>query len=120
MKIRIDGQVKGGKNNVGITRSGKRYPKPEFALWRDQAVAQVRQQTRGMKPIDKPVTVIIHYFPGDRRRRDCPALLDGIWHVLERAGVVKDDTLLGGIGKCVLFYNMGVNKDPYVHIEIGE
>ena len=119
MKITISGQAKGSKNNVLMTRHGRRYPKPNFAAWRDYAILEVKGQNVLMEPISRPVDVIIHYFPEDRRRRDVPGIIDGIWHVLERAGVVKDDALLGGFGKSVIFYNMGVSEKPRVVLEIG-
>lgn len=87
----------GGKNNIVITRAGMRFPKPAWAKWRDQAVMQVRTQLvaiRGFKPFTEPVSVDFWYFAGDKRRRDMPAIIDSVWHVLEKAGVVEDDTLL--------------------------
>jgi len=39
-------------------------------------------------------SVRLDYVAEDRRRRDFPAICDALWHALERAGVVTDDTLL--------------------------
>jgi len=36
----------------------------------------------------------LSYLAGDKRRRDNPAIVDAIFHVLEKAGVVADDTLI--------------------------
>ena len=98
-RIVIFGQIRGGKNNMVVTRTGQHFPKPEWAKWRDEAVRAVKEQFNGAKlfwtlPIKEPVNVRVMYVAGDRRRRDCPAILDSVWHVLERAGVVTDDTLL--------------------------
>lgn len=91
----IPGQVRGGKNNMIVTRTGLHFPKPEWAKWRDAMVAEVRAQLpAGWKPIDVPCAVKLTYVAGDRRRRDQPAIIDAVWHVLEKAGVVTDDTLL--------------------------
>jgi Holliday junction resolvase RusA-like endonuclease len=85
----------GGKNNIRITRTGHRFPNKKWAVWRDEAVRGVREQlSRHFKTITEPVNVRVTYVAGDRRRRDCPAILDAVWHVLEKAGVVADDTLL--------------------------
>ena len=93
--IRITGQVRGGKNNITVTRTGHRFPNRAWAAWRDIAVAEVRAQLpAGWMPISEPVNVALHYIAGDKRRRDCPAIVDAAWHVLEKAGVVADDTLL--------------------------
>lgn len=94
--IRLAGQVRGGKNNVIVTRSGKRFPNPIFEQWRNKAVLEVKQQLSSSK-FDVPCHVHVQYTPGDRRRRDVPAIMDGLWHVLERAGVVSDDKFLEDI-----------------------
>lgn len=97
IRIVINGSILGGKNHVQITRRGHRYPNPAWAAWRDQAVMQVRQQIidlHGFKMFTKPVSVDFWYFAGDKRRRDMPAIVDAVWHVLEKAGVVADDSLL--------------------------
>ena len=93
--ITIAGQILGGKNNINMTRTGHRYPNKAWATWRDDAVSQVRcQLPAGFKPFDQPVNMRLAYHAGDRRRRDMPAILDSIFHVLERAVVVADDTLI--------------------------
>lgn len=95
MKLEIKGQIMGGKNNIIITRSGLRFPKPAWAAWRDAAVMEVKRQLpAGFRPLTEPVNVRLDYVAGDKRRRDMPAIIDSIWHVLEKAGVVADDTLL--------------------------
>ena len=91
--LRLTGQVRGGKNNMGRTKTGKSYPKKLFADWRAEAIRQIKTQFHG-EPIAVPVNVRIDYVAEDRRRRDMPAVLDAIFHCMERAGVVKDDTLL--------------------------
>jgi Holliday junction resolvase RusA-like endonuclease len=95
LRIVICHQVMGGKNNICITRTGHRFPNKKWAAWRDEAVRGVLEQLpRGFKTISAPVNVRVTYVAGDRRRRDCPAILDAVWHVLEKSGVVSDDTLL--------------------------
>lgn len=93
--LRLTGQVRGGKNAMGITRTGRHYARTPFKIWRDAAVSGIqRQLPTGWIPIAGPVSVRLDYVAGDQRRRDMPAILDAIWHVLEKAGVVTDDTLL--------------------------
>lgn len=94
LSLTFAGQVRGGKNNTLITRTGHRYPNPTFAKWRDLMVAAVQAQAGRKLPVfRKPLALeaTILYTPEDRRRRDVPALLDAILHVLERAKVVEDD-----------------------------
>ena len=93
--ITITGQIRGGKNNYIVTRQGKHIPRKEWALWRDAKIAEVRSQLpAGFSAIAIPVTASLAYVAGDARRRDMPAILDSIFHILERAGVVTDDTFL--------------------------
>ena len=93
--LRITGQIRGGKNAMGITRTGRHYAKAPFKLWRDAAVSELRRQLPAhWKPVAMPVSVRLDYVAGDKRRRDMPAIVDAIWHALEKAGVVEDDALL--------------------------
>lgn len=95
MTITINSQIRGGKNNMIVTRTGHRFPKKEWAQWRDATVAEIRSQIpRGWKPIDHPVNITIDYRASDNRRRDMPAILDSIFHCLEKAGFCADDTHL--------------------------
>jgi len=80
---------------MGVTRTGRHYAKPTFKRWRDDAVRQIHQQLPfPWTAIAVPCNVRIDYVAEDRRRRDFPAICDALWHALERAGVVTDDTLL--------------------------
>ena len=93
--LRLKGQVRGGKNNMGHTKTGKSYPKKLFADWRAEAIRQIRAQLpSGWTPIAVPCNVRLDYVAEDRRRRDFPAICDALWHALERAEVCVDDTLL--------------------------
>ena len=93
--LRLTGQVRGGKNNLGRTKTGKSYPKKLFADWRAEAIRQIRAQLpSGWTPIAVPCNVRLDYVAEDRRRRDFPAICDALWHALERAEVCVDDTLL--------------------------
>jgi len=95
LRLVIIGQIRGGKNAVKITRKGKRYPDAKWAKWRDAAVRQiVAQLPADHQTITTPISVRLEYVAEDHRRRDQPAVLDAIFHVMERAGVVADDTLI--------------------------
>lgn len=113
MKIHIKGQIKGGKNNMKITRTGRHYPDAKWQTWRDSKLYEIKQQLKKLNDFDmitEPTTVVIDYISGDNRRRDVPAILDSIWHLLEKSCVVSDDALLGGNGKGVVFKFLGVDK----------
>ena len=96
--LRLKGQCRGGKNGMGVTRTGCHYAKPTFKRWRDDAVRQIHPQLPfPWTAIARPCNVRLDYVSGDKRRRDMPAVLDAVWHVLEKAGVVADDTLLWAV-----------------------
>lgn len=93
--LSIVGQIRGGKNNIIVTRSGHRFPNPTWSKWRDDAVAEIKKQLpSNFRTITEPCLIRMDYVAQDMRRRDMPAIVDSVFHVLEKAGVVKDDTLL--------------------------
>ena len=93
--ITISGQCPSGKNAMKVTRSGHHYAGARFKAWRACAIEAIRNQLpKNFQMFTKPVDIRLDYFAGDRRRRDQPGIQDAIWHVLEKAGVVKDDALL--------------------------
>lgn len=95
IELTINGKILGGKNNMIVTRTGAHIPKRSWKKWRDQAVQQIRAQLPiGWTPINTPVSMTLIYVAGDRRRRDMPAIADSIFHCMEKAGVVTDDTLI--------------------------
>ena len=120
MKLIILGIIHGGKNAVQITRTGHRYPNPKWAKWRDGVVSsmrnQAKSQTKGiLAPLNGILTAHLDYWKGDLRKRDVPAILDSIFHCLERAGIVEDDSQLCNIK----FTNMGLDrKNPRVEMEL--
>lgn len=112
----VSGQVRGGKNNVMVLKSGLRIPPKIFSQWAKAAIAEIKAQGLPEKPIDYPCNISIEYYCSDRRRRDAPAIIDGLFHALERAGVVKDDSLLGGENKVLLFEHKGQSKTPHANV----
>mgnify|MGYP000911960112 CR=1 FL=1 len=95
IELRLTGQIRGGKNNMGVTAKGIHYPKKLFAQWSKAAIAEIQGQRRGGDPIlGDEYHWSFTYTPADRRRRDVPAILDAVFHVLERSGVVSDDAII--------------------------
>jgi len=68
----LTGQIRGGKNNMGITKNGIHYPKPKFVKWRNEMLIQVRKQfPNGIITIgDAGYLWTFKYVPEDKRRRD--------------------------------------------------
>jgi hypothetical protein len=109
MTIVIPSQVRGGKNNICITRTGRRFPNKKWAAWRDVTVEQVKEQL----PIwHEPISTRkafweFIYTPENMLRRDAPAVLDSVMHCFEKAGLVTDDCLI----KNFKFIEMEPNKE---------
>ena len=129
MTLVLQGQIRGGKNNVQITRTGHRYPNPTFAKWRDEAVRQIHEQViktcrlsgktmmalRTTEPFLVKCEAIIDYTPGDLKVRDVPAMMDALWSVLVKAGMLADDGL---IREVVWREHPLDRKAPMVRIEL--
>jgi len=90
----LKGQIPSGKNAMQTTRTGRHYPLKRFVDWRSNVEAQIRQQVGFPKAQEGPCAASFAYFPGDLRRRDVPGMIDALFHVLERFGLVKDDSLI--------------------------
>lgn len=114
-QMSFEGQIPSGKNAVNITRTGHRYPNKRFTEWRKTVINKVPG-----KDITEPVSVLVKYWPGDKRRRDVPGMIDALWHVLEKARYVEDDKFLGGEDCILVFKNMGLDRDnPRVELKIS-
>lgn len=90
----LTGQMPSGKNSVVVRRDGKRFPSRRFSLWRDAALAEVARHKVPLRPIEGPCHVTVWYTRGDDRRRDVPGMMDALCHLMERADIVRDDSLL--------------------------
>ena len=99
IELRINGPIKGGKNNIVITKQGRRFPSKKWVEWREQAINQIKPQIpNGFQAIDNiGYKWEFVYTPEDNRRRDLPAILDAIFHVLEKLNIVVDDCLIKNV-----------------------
>lgn len=113
MKYEILGQLKSGKNHMIITRKGHRFPLPAWAKWRDEVVKMLLAHKSTM--IEDRCRADIEYWKGDLRRRDVPGMADAVWHCLERALIVKDDSLIVE----VVWKDMGLDREnPRATLEL--
>lgn len=92
-------KIKGiGKNNIGITRKGIRYPKKSFKEFREYMIKEIMSiltnRYREFETIKCPVSVTIYLFQNDKRNRDVSAILDAVCHILEKVGIIEDDGLI--------------------------
>jgi len=92
--LRLSGQLRGGKNAIGVTKSGRHYAKAPFKRWRAEMMAQINAQGCGGILISTPTNVRIDYVAGDRKRRDQTGIFDALFHLLEHAQIIADDSLL--------------------------
>ena len=104
---------------MNVTRSGQHYPNRKWAEWRDNVVADLTYILKPTKEtqIKEPCKMLVRYVPGDLKRRDLPAMLDSLFHCMERAGIVSDDSLIKELTWTALPFN---RKTPKVEIKIEE
>jgi len=110
IEFTIHGVIKGGKNNMKISRNGRHYPEKKWAAWRNQVVFELQEYLHSInftKPLKGDLHFTADYYAGDLRRRDIPAMLDSIFHCIERAGVVENDSQF----KTCLWLDRGVRRD---------
>ena len=108
LELYLKGQVRGGKNNMRMTRTGRHYPDPKFVLWRADMLRQIAKQLPTIHTITEyGFHWCFEYTPEDKRRRDIPAVLDAVFHVLEKAFIVRDDFQIQNIE----FRTLEANKD---------
>lgn len=116
----LRGQVRAGKNNMKVTRLGRHYPAKLFAKWAEEAIQQITWQLRkypDFEIINRPVRITVAYTPADKRIRDSTAILDGLYHVLEKAQVIRNDYFF----QQVAYAQFAEDKDnPRVSITIEE
>jgi len=112
----IKGQVRGGKNSMVVTRTGKHYPRRPFTQYRDAAYWQILEQRIPGTPRieDNRWLWTFDYTPADRRRHDAPAILDAVFHVLEKALVVSDDSF---IKKIIFVEHEPDRENPRIEIQ---
>ena len=106
-EFHIKGQIKGGKNNMLMTRTGKHYPKAIWAIWRNQVVRELIETCKPTSEtmLTEPCKMTVVYIPEDHRRRDMSAMLDSLFHCMERAGLIEDDSLVVNLSWAALAKN---------------
>lgn len=86
-----------------VLRNGMHIPKPEWKKWRDGVVIQIEKQWK-LPMFVCPMVLEVNYRAGDKRRRDVTAVLDSIFHCLEKARIISDDSLIHDV-KFATFYD---------------
>jgi len=99
------GKIPSGKNAVKTTRYGRHYASQRFKDWRTDALAQLAMQW-DTRTITTPVRLHCLYWPGDRITRDVSGMADALFHLLVKAGILKDDGLIHDL----LWYRQGLNR----------
>lgn len=52
---------------------------------------QLVEQGIHKKHYTVPLFILVHYWPGDKRTRDVPGMVDALFHILQRIKFVADD-----------------------------
>ncbi len=113
LRLSLLGQLPSGKNQIrlrwekayGLSQSDgigllsqlRKHPDRRFFTWRDDAMKQLLPQVvkwRSMLPLTTPMMMYVAYWPGDHRTRDRSGMLDALFHLFERAGIIANDRLI--------------------------
>ncbi|MCX8075742.1 MAG: RusA family crossover junction endodeoxyribonuclease [Aquificaceae bacterium] len=72
-------------------RSGAVFKPPRVKNWEVRAIWEIREQYSG-KPLEDKVSVYVELLLPNHRRRDIDNMLKSLWDVLEKGGVIKNDS----------------------------
>ncbi|SHK20072.1 RusA family crossover junction endodeoxyribonuclease [Thermocrinis minervae] len=72
-------------------KGGKVFKPPRVKNWEVRAIWEIKQQYTGEK-INKPVSMQVTFILPNRRKRDIDNMLKSLWDVLEKAGVIENDS----------------------------
>ncbi len=89
IELVLDGNVPSKKNSRVRTRSGSSIPSRAFYDWQNDALKQVRVQTRERGMTNVAIEVIIYF--GTNARADLDNRLTSILDMLVEAIVLRDD-----------------------------
>lgn len=89
LEIRLAGAIPSKKNQRINTKEGKSFPSKEFSDWQNDAIKQVRLQTR--KRFLVPVELEVVCLFGRRTVSDLDNRLTSILDMLHEALVIRDD-----------------------------
>lgn len=98
--VTIPGRVAILKSRKKLVRVGNRMipvSSDAYKIWEAVALVNVRQAWGGKPPITVPVIAEMHfYFENKRGKADLSNCLQGPEDVLQKAGVLFDDSLIEG------------------------
>lgn len=109
--------IKGGKNNYIVSRKGKHIPTKTFERWRDEAVYLIRQQSLHRNINNPNLIWKFTICPQDNIKRDATAILDAIFHCLERSRLITNDNIIKNLTLQILPSNP---NDYFIKIEVFE
>ncbi len=89
IELTLDGNVPSKKNSRVRTRTGSYIPSKAFYDWQDDAMQQVRLQTR--ERLFKPVSVEVIVYFGTKARADLDNRLTSILDMLVECLILRDD-----------------------------
>lgn len=106
MTFTLSGQIPSGKNQVKTAVVKGRvihFPNKVFKAWREAMLPQLAVQakkyieTGAVLPVSSTISLECEYTPGDARTRDVSGMLDALFHLIVRAGLLVDDGLVWAV-----------------------
>lgn len=89
VEIRLEGNVPSKKNQRINTKDGLSFPSKKFVQWQDDAMSQVRLQTRAR--FFKPVSLEVIIYFATLTKADVDNRLTSILDMLNECLVIRDD-----------------------------
>ncbi|MDW8032814.1 MAG: RusA family crossover junction endodeoxyribonuclease [Aquificaceae bacterium] len=72
-------------------RGGKVFKPPRVKNWEVRALWEIREQYSG-EPLGGKLSVYVELLLPNHRRRDIDNMLKSLWDILEKGGVIKNDS----------------------------
>lgn len=96
MKLTISGSTPSQKNRkiISVNRAtGRPFLRtaPQVKVWHEQAVTELREQFKGYRITDYPISIAVVFYYDSNRRRDLDNGLSSIMDALVDAGIIEDD-----------------------------
>lgn len=80
-------------HRLAVGGTGRMFKTKEYRIWQQCAIHQIREQvSRGQKPLEDEVKVLVRLVFPDNRKRDIDNPLKPINDILTQSGVISDDS----------------------------
>lgn len=72
-------------------RGGRVFKPPRVKNWEVRALWEIKEQYQG-EPLEGKLSIYVELILPNHRRRDIDNMLKSLWDILEKGGVIKNDS----------------------------